>query len=224
MLSLLLQASLVAPHENQRRDEDEQTQCDRNQSDRSCQPMHNIAEEVASQPVDCDPGDSPERVEEQKGSPRHAVSSGQERGPGTQDGDKATKEDYFAAVLAEEILSQFHFALIETDVAAIAAQQTIATFAPNPVAEIIAQNCATGSSRDHQCDREAVGRSSIDSRDEEHGLARKGYAHALDGHKEQHRPVAVGCQKMRQLGCGKMEHVNCAFFTSPPTYKRYLLF
>ncbi len=134
MLSLLLQASLVAPHENQRRDDDEQTQCDRNQSDRSCQPMHIIAEEVASQPVDCDPGDSPERVEEQKGSPRHAVSSGQERGPGTQDGDKAAKEDYFAAVLAEEILSQFHFALIETDVAAIAAQQTIATFAPNPVA------------------------------------------------------------------------------------------
>jgi hypothetical protein len=62
MLSLLLQASLVAPHENQRRD-DEQAQCDRNQFDRPCQSMHIIAEEVASQPVDCGPDDSPERVE-----------------------------------------------------------------------------------------------------------------------------------------------------------------
>lgn len=122
MLSLLLQASLVAPHENQRRDGDEQAQCERNRSDWSCQPMHIITKEVASQPVDCGPDNSHQRVEEQKGSPRHGVGSGQERGPGTQDGDKAAKEDYFATVLAEEVLSQFHFALIETYVGAKAAQ------------------------------------------------------------------------------------------------------
>jgi hypothetical protein len=94
----------------------------------------------------------PSALKSRKGPHGIAVGSGQERDPGTQDGDKAAKEDYFAAVLAKEILSQFQFALIETDVA------------------------------------------------------------------------AVGCQKMRQFGCGKMEHVNCAFFISPPTYKRCLLF
>lgn len=64
MLSLLLQASFVAPYENQRHDDDEQAQYDRDQSNRPYQSMHDIAEEVASPPVDCGPGDSPERVEE----------------------------------------------------------------------------------------------------------------------------------------------------------------
>jgi len=41
----------------------------------------------------------------------------------------------------------------------------------------------------------------------------------LDGNKEQRRPVVV-YQKMCQLGCGKMEHVNCAFSISPPAFKR----
>ena len=67
-------------------------------------------------------------------------------------------EDDFAAMLAEEVLPQFHFALIEAKVMTVATQQTVATFAPNPVAQIIAQNCATGGRRDHQPNGEAVGR------------------------------------------------------------------
>src|SRR5260370_3617150 len=88
-------------------------------------------------------GAMPQCLEEQEGCPRHAVGSGQERGPGTQDGDKAPKEDHFAAMLAEEILPQFHFALIEAQLTTVAAQQTVATFAPNPVAEMIAPQCLT---------------------------------------------------------------------------------
>jgi hypothetical protein len=46
-------------------------------------------------------------------------------------------------MLAEEVLPQFHFTFIEMDVATVAAQQAITTFASNTVAEIIAQNCET---------------------------------------------------------------------------------
>jgi hypothetical protein len=35
--------------------------------------------------------------------------------------------------------------------------------------------------------------------------------------------VAVGHHKMRQLRCGKMEHINCAFSISSPAFKRELL-
>jgi hypothetical protein len=48
----------------------------------------------------------PQRIVKQEGSPRHAVGPSQERGPGTQVGDKATEEDHFAAMLAEEGMPQ----------------------------------------------------------------------------------------------------------------------
>src|SRR5260370_36282337 len=118
-------------------------------------------------------GAMPQCLEEQEGCPWHAVGSGQERGPGTQDSDKAPKEDPFAAMLAEEILPQFHFALIEAKVMTVAAQQTVATFAPNPVAEIIAKNCTTGSRHDHQRRREAAGCASEGRCDGKNGAARK---------------------------------------------------
>src|SRR2546425_3224784 len=212
-LSLLLQASLVAPHEDQGRDGDERAQHDCNRSDRPCQPMDIITEEVASQSIERGPGDAPQCVVNQEGSPRHAVGPGQERGPGTQDGNKAPKEDHFAAMLAEEVLPQFHFALIEAKVMTVAAQQTIAAFTPHPVAEIMAYNRPQGRRRDHQRNGEAVSRPGIDGRHEQHGLAPKGDSHTLDGHKEQHRPIAIDRQKMHQLGCGKMEH---AVLLSPP--------
>ncbi len=127
-------------------------------------------------------------------------------------------------MLAEEVLPQFHFALIEAKVTTVAAQQTVATFAPNPVAEIIAQNCTTGSRHDHQRRREAVGYPGIGGCDEQYGLASKGNAHTFDGHKEQHHPVTVGCQTMRQLGCGKMKHVNAAPSISPPVLPWFITF
>lgn len=119
-------------------------------------------------------------------------------------------------MLAKEVLPQFQFGLIQTDRATVAAQQPGATFAANPIAQIIAQNGATGSRYDHLRKRESVARPSIDDWDEQHCLARKGNAHTLDSHKEQHRPVGVGHQPMRQLGCGKMKHLSFAFPISPP--------
>ena len=58
----LLQSLLVASHEDQRRNGDEETEHEHNGSDWSCQPMHIVAEEVASQFVVCDPDDAPQSV------------------------------------------------------------------------------------------------------------------------------------------------------------------
>ena len=55
----LLQALLVASHEDQRRNGDEETEHDCNGSDWACQPMRIVAEEVASQSVECGPDDAP---------------------------------------------------------------------------------------------------------------------------------------------------------------------
>src|SRR6266487_7132335 len=46
----LFQLPLVAPHEDQRRDDDEGSQHDGNRADRSCQPVDTLALEIASQP------------------------------------------------------------------------------------------------------------------------------------------------------------------------------
>jgi hypothetical protein len=75
-----------------------------------------VAEKVASHSVERCPDNASQRVVKQEGRPGHTIGPGQEGGPGTQDGNKAPKEDHFAAMLAKEILSQFHFALIDAKV------------------------------------------------------------------------------------------------------------
>src|SRR5712692_8087708 len=101
--------------------------------------MNVIAEEVASQAIERRPHDSSQGVEEQKARPAHAIRPCQERGPGPQHGDKAPKEDHLAAVLHEEVLSQFQLAFIQANKATVATQQTIAAHASNHEAEIITQ-------------------------------------------------------------------------------------
>src|SRR5260370_24416808 len=112
--------------------------------------MNVITEVVASQAEECGPHDSPQSVEEQKARPAHPIRPGQERGPGPQHGDKAPKEDDLAAVLHEEVLSQFQLAFIHANKAPVATQQSVAAPPSNHQAEIITQDGATGSSHDHQ--------------------------------------------------------------------------
>ncbi len=120
----------------------------------------------------------------------------QEGCPGTQHSDEAPKEDDLAAMLAEQVQPQFQFALIEADVASVTAQQAEPTFAAHPEPEIIAQDRPAGGCHDHQGNGQPVRRPSIDSSNQQHGLAREGNAHALDGDEEQDRPVAIGAQEM----------------------------
>ena len=69
----LFQLPLVAPHDDQRRDDDEGSQHDGNRADRSCQPVDTLAQEIASQPIHCGLHNASQGVEKQKGGPAHAV-------------------------------------------------------------------------------------------------------------------------------------------------------
>src|SRR6266487_5020688 len=66
----LFQLPLVAPHDDQRRDDDEGSQHDGNRADRSCQPVDTLAQEIASQPIHCGLHNASQGVEKQKGAQR----------------------------------------------------------------------------------------------------------------------------------------------------------
>src|SRR5205085_11111596 len=96
------------------------------------------------------PHHSTQGGEEQKAGPAHPIRPSQERGPGAQHRNKAPKEDDLAAVLHEEVLSQFQLAFIQTNIATVATQETVAAHASDYEAEVITQDSATGSSHNHQ--------------------------------------------------------------------------
>ncbi len=176
--------------------------------------MHVVTQEVAPQPVERGPDDASCCIEEQKALPPHAVGPGQECRPGAQHGDKAPEEDDFAAMPHEKILPQLQPAFLEANIAPIAPQQTVATLAPDPEAEIIPQDRPTGRRRDHHWNGELVRRPGIDGSHQEHGLTRKRDAGALNGHKDQDRPIPIGGEQMHQVRCRDMKHVLSAFSIS----------
>src|SRR5258708_15479453 len=191
----------MAAHVDQERDDGECSQHDGDDSDWPCQPMNVITQEVAPQAIKRGPRNSPQGIEEQKGCPTHPVGSSQERCPDAQYRDKASEEDDLAAVLHEEVLPQFQFALAKVKSRPIPTQEAISPFAPDPEAQVIPQDRAAGSSDDHQRKRELVSRSSIDGGKEQHGLAREWNTSALDTNKGQHCPIAIRGQQECQLRC-----------------------
>ncbi len=96
----------------------------------------------------------------------------------------------------------------------VAPQQTVATLASDPEAEIITQDGPTGRRRDHQHNGEPVRRPGVDGGHQEHGLTRKRDAGALNGHKDQDRPIPIGVEQVQQVRCCDMNHVSSAFSIS----------
>ena len=203
---LVFQALLVAAQKEKKADNDQRGQDHGDGANRACQPMHVISKEVASQSVDGGPCDSSERIEEQKAVPGHTVCSGQEGGPGAEHGYEASKEDYFAAMFHKEVLSKLQLALVESNIAAKATEQAVASFTSDPEAQIIAQDRAAGRCRDYQGNKKAMRCTSVDGGDDEHSFTWEGDTSALNGHEEQDCPVAVGSEKMGQVERREMEH------------------
>lgn len=107
---------------------------------------------------------------------------------------------------AEQVQPEFELALIQANVATIAAQKTEAALASDPEPQVIAQDCAAGSCYNDQRNGQLMRGSRGNSRDEQHGFARKGNARALDGDEEQDRPIAVGGQETEQVGGCQLNH------------------
>jgi hypothetical protein len=84
------------------------------------------------------------------------------------------------------------------DGAPVAAQQAIAALAPHLEAQVVAQDGSAGHGHDHPRNGESMGCPRRDGGHGQQGLARKGNSGTLDGHKEQHRQVAIAGQQVRQ--------------------------
>src|SRR5216683_935051 len=61
---------------------------------------------------------------------------------------------------------------------------------------------------------ELVRRPGVDGGHQQHGLTRKRDAGALNGHKDQDRPIPIGGEQMHQVRCCDMKHVSSAFSIS----------
>src|SRR6266566_631960 len=122
-------------------------------------------------------------------------------------------------MFAKQVDPHFQFALIETNIPAIATQYTVPSFSPDPEADIVTNDGAAGSRGDDQCDRKLVCLSGIDCSNQEHRFSWKRNAYTFYSHKEKDRPVAIGRQEMLKIRDSYMEHLMFAFtiFTPPRT-------
>jgi hypothetical protein len=187
--------------------------------------MDVVTEEVTAQSKKRRPHNSPRSIKEQKARPGHTVRAGQERGESAEHGNEASKEDHFAAMLQKEILSQFQSALFKANVATIATEQTIAAFTPDPETDIITHDGASGRRYDYERNQKLMCPTSIDGGNKQYGFAGEGDTYAFYAHKDENRPIAVRCEKMRQIRWCNMNHRLCAFsfhavYGYPRTMKR----
>ncbi len=137
------------------------------------------------------------------------MGSGQERGPHAQHRHKASEEDDCASAPAKEVETQFQLALVETDEVTVAAQQAVAALAPNPEAEVIAQDGPAGCCGNDQHHGELVCGARVDGCHQQHRLAGKGNARTLDGNTRKDGPIAVGGEQHHEACCTILEHLVC---------------
>ena len=198
-LGLLFQAVLIAMQEEEKSDAEESRQHGSTDPDGSRQPMDVVSQQVAAQSHQASPHDAPKRIEEQKTGPAHLIGPCQEGCPRSQDGDKASEEDHFAAMLEEEILAQLELALIQANIAAIAAQEMVPAFVSDPEPEVIPQDRPAGCRDNHPGNGQLMRGSGSNGRDEQHRFTRKRNARALDRDRAQNGPIAIGGKPWRHV-------------------------
>src|SRR5579859_694883 len=108
----------------------------------------------------------------------------------------------------KEQLPQFQLALAHMDESAEASKQTISALSPDEIAEVVAEDRARRRRHDNHEDIEVMRASGIDRGCQQHGLARKRDARALDGDEDQHRPIAWPAPSPRRMPRGR--YPRCA--------------
>jgi hypothetical protein len=104
-------------------------------------------------------------------------------------------------VPAEEIQTQFQLPLVEADQVTVAAQQPVATLAPNPEAQVISQDGPAGCRGNDQYGRELVRSARVNGCHQQHRLAGKRDARTLDGNTGKDGPIAVGGKQAHEACC-----------------------
>ncbi len=98
--------------------------------------------------------------------------------------------DIATTVLLKQVARQFHPALVEPDVAAVAEEQAVAAPVANPEANVVADDRSRGGRQDDADDAQVVGRARVERRGDEHGFTREGDAKTLDAYKSEHSRIA----------------------------------
>jgi hypothetical protein len=126
-------------------------------------------------------------IEQQKARPAHA---GWRR---PQHGDKVAKEKKttLPPVTNEKVLAEPYPAFGQSNVTPVSQQNTVAHLAPNPEADVVAENRANRSGSNHKPDVEVIRGSGVDRRGNQRRLAGSRYANAFETDDPTDHPVAI---------------------------------
>jgi len=210
---LLLPALFLPMQEYHERQHEASGQPQQPPSQRSCEPIDDRPEQIASQAIPRGPHHGSQGVAEEKARPAHVKDPCQHSSPHAQHRDKASEEDDFAPMPLKQGKTQLQLALRAVNAPGVAQQETRSGSGANPVPEIVPQDRSAGCRHNDPANGQLVRGSRRNGRDEQHGFARKGNAGTLKQDKEQHRPIAIGGKPQCQ---GTWKHgAPSSFFRRP---------
>jgi hypothetical protein len=129
LLRRRLQPRLVAAQLDQDGDEEDDGHAQGDPAQRVREPLHVVPKQVAPEPGERRPHDTPRRVEGQEAAPRQAIRARQKRCLRAQDRDKVPEQHHLPAMLAKQVDPQLQRALIQPDEGAVAAHEAEAPLA-----------------------------------------------------------------------------------------------
>src|SRR5207244_5646299 len=145
--------------------------------------------------------DSAERIPEEKPPPRHPRDPGHPRTGDPYSTEETGEEDGLATVLLEEPLCGRHHAVGLTLQPAVAFDQPAATFASEPVPDVVADDRRGCGNHDHADDREMPFRR-VDTRGDQGRLAGKPEARGLQTDDPEQEPEPVRVDEVRHASPG----------------------
>src|SRR5437588_4721161 len=148
-VGLPLQLRFVRPYVTQRDRDDDETDDHQGDGDGLLRVKQRGPEQVSAETIDDRPDHAARRIGDEEALPFHPVHPGEEGGEHAQHGDEPAEEHHLAAVAQEQVLPELDARLREADVAPVAQQQRVAELAPQPIADVVAEDRAERGRADH---------------------------------------------------------------------------
>jgi hypothetical protein len=181
----------VAVKQDQRDDDDSGSDQAHRHPERFGKVRRFLPQIVCTDAVDTCPHNAAGGIEQQKARPAHAVGAGEEGCKRPQHDDKAAKENDLAPVTNEKVLAEPYPAFGQSNVTPVSQQNTVAYPAPNPEADVVAENRANRSGSNHKPDVEVMRRAGVDRRGNQRRLAGSRHANAFETDDPTDHPAAI---------------------------------
>ena len=161
--------------------------------------LHFVPEQVGGEPEHARPGKGADDVGEQKLRPRHAIGAGQQADDAAQHRHKAGDKDDHAAVAQEQILAELDAAFGDVQVRTEAQQQPITELSSDDEADHLANESCKRRRRHHREDVEIVFGAGKDAGQDQHRLAGKRQADALEADDQSDDDQAIDVNEMSDV-------------------------